>query len=250
VTRRLLILGGTADAAALARAAVARFGDALAVTTSLAGRIPPSQKLAGDVRIGGFGGADGIVGYLGDNGTDLVVDATHPFAAEISRHAEAACTRTGIPRLMLIRPPWQPKPGDEWIEVDGLDGAAAALPGIAQRAFLTTGPRGIGAFSGVRDVWFLVRTFEQPAEPLPLADHAVVVARPPFTVDGEVALLTEHRIDTLVSKQSGGPTDAKLAAARAVGARVVMVRRPEPPAGESVETVEAVLDWIAERISV
>jgi len=248
VTRRLLILGGTTEAAALARAAVARFGDALAVTTSLAGRIPPSQDLAGEVRVGGFGGADGIVEYLDDSGTDLVVDATHPLAAEISRHAEDACARTGTPRLMLIRPPWQPARGDDWMEVDGLDGAAAALPGIAQRVFLTTGPGGIGAFSHVQNVWFLVRTFEPPAIPLPLADHAVVVARPPFTVEGEVALLTEHRIDTVVSKQSGGPTDAKLAAARAVGARVIMVRRPEPPAGERAETVEAAVDWIAARL--
>jgi len=248
VTRRLLILGGTTEAAALARAAVARFGEALAVTTSLAGRIPPSQNLAGEVRVGGFGGADGIVEYLEDSGTDLVVDATHPFAAEISRHAEAACVRTGIPRLMLIRPPWQPESGDDWIEVDGLDGAATALPGIARRVFLATGPGGIGAFSQVQNVWFLVRTFERPTGALPLNDHAVVVARPPFTVEGEVALLTDHRIDTLVSKQSGGPTDAKLAAARAVGVRVIMVRRPEPPDGESVETVEDALDWIAARL--
>lgn len=246
--RRLLILGGTTEAAALARAAVARFGDALAVTTSLAGRIPPSQNLAGEVRVGGFGGADGIIKYLGDSGTNLVIDATHPFAAEISRQAEDACVRTGTSRLMLIRPPWQPAPGDDWIEVNGLDGAAAALPGISHRVFLTTGPGGIDAFSSVSDVWFLVRTFEPPTAALPLNDHAVVVARPPFTVEDEMALLTEHRIDTIVSKQSGGPTDAKLAAARSVGARVVMVRRPEPPVGESVETVEAALDWIDARV--
>jgi precorrin-6A/cobalt-precorrin-6A reductase len=167
----------------------------------------------------------------------------------ISANAAAASATAGVPRLMLIRPPWRPEPGDRWLEVDSLAAAAEALPGIARRAFLTVGSGGIDAFRDVAGVRFLVRLFQPPSGPLPLADYDVVVCRPPYTVDGERALLTEHRIDTLVSKQSGGPTEAKLAAARETGATVVMVRRPAAPPGERVETVEEALDWIRRAIS-
>jgi precorrin-6A/cobalt-precorrin-6A reductase len=149
---------------------------------------------------------------------------------------------------MVIRPPWKPEPGDRWLEVDTLAAAAETLPSIARRALLTVGSGGVDAFESVIGVWFLVRLFAPPAGPLPLADHHVVVGRPPFTFEGETALFGEHRIDTLVCKQSGGPTDAKLAAARAAGARVVMVRRPPLPPGERAETVDAALAWIRPRI--
>jgi precorrin-6A/cobalt-precorrin-6A reductase len=249
MAERLLILGGTAEAAGLARRTVEAFGDRLEVTTSLAGRLDPPRGLAGRVRVGGFGGAAGIVEALRELRIDLVVDATHPFAAMISANAAEACAVADVPRLMLIRPPWRPEPDDRWLEVDSLAAAAEALPGIARRAFLTVGSGGIEAFRTVAGVWFLVRLFEPPATPLPLADHHVVISRPPFNFEGEAALFGEHRIDTLVSKQSGGPTDAKLAAARATGARVVMVRRPAPPPGERVETVDAALVWIRRVIS-
>jgi precorrin-6A/cobalt-precorrin-6A reductase len=221
----------------------------LQVTTSLAGRLAPPRNLAGRVRIGGFGGVAGMVEALRDLRIDLVVDATHPFAAVISANAAEACTTAGVPRLMLIRPPWQPEPGDNWLEVDTLAAAAEALPDIARRAFLTVGSGGFGAFRAVAGVWFLVRLLAPPARSLPLADFHLVVDRPPFTIEGETALFAEHRIDTLVSKQSGGPTDAKLAVARETGAKVVMVRRPVPPPGERVETVEAALAWIRRTIS-
>jgi precorrin-6A/cobalt-precorrin-6A reductase len=249
MAERLLILGGTTEAAQLARRAVETFGDRLEVTTSLAGRLDPPRGLAGRVRSGGFGGVAGMVAALREQRFDLVVDATHPFAAVISANAAEACTAANVPRLMLIRPPWQPEPGDRWLEVDSLAAAAEGLPGIARRAFLTVGSGGIDAFRTVAGVRFLVRLFEPPARSLPLADYDVVVDRPPFTVEGERALFAEHRIDTLVCKQSGGPTDAKLAAARVAGARVVMVRRPAPPPGEQVESVEAALAWIRRVIS-
>jgi len=248
MAERLLILGGTTEAAALARRAVEVFSERLEVTTSLAGRLAPPRGLVGRVRIGGFGGTAGIVEALRELRIDLVVDATHPFAAVISANAAEACAVADVPRLMLIRPPWQPEPDDTWLEVNSLAAAAETLPDIARRAFLTVGSGGIEAFRAVAGVWFLVRLFEPPATPLPLADHDVLVDRPPFTVAGETALFTKHRIDTLISKQSGGPTDAKLAAARATGARVVMVRRPAPPPGERVETVDAALAWIKPRI--
>jgi precorrin-6A/cobalt-precorrin-6A reductase len=249
MAERLLILGGTTEAARLARQAVVAFGDRLQVTTSLAGRLAPPRGLAGRVRIGGFGGITGMVEALRDLRIDFVVDATHPFAAVISTTAEQVCSTASVPRLMLIRPPWQPEPGDNWLEVDSLATAAEVLPGLAQRAFLTVGSGGIDAFRAVTGVRFLVRLFEPPAGPLPLSDYDIVIGRPPFTVEGERELMAEHRIDALVSKQSGGPTDAKLAAARETGVKVVLVRRPAPPPGERVETVEEALAWVRRRIS-
>ena len=249
MAERLLILGGTTEAAQLARRAVETFGERLEVTTSLAGRLDPPRGLAGRVRVGGFGGVAGMAETLRDLRIDLVVDATHPFAAVISANAAEACETANVPRLMLIRPPWQPEPGDNWLEVDSLAAAAEALPGIARRAFLTVGSGGIDAFRAVAGVWMLVRLFEPPARSLKLAASRLVIDRPPYTVEGEKALFAEHRIDTLVSKQSGGPTDAKLAAARETGATVIMVRRPAAPSGERVETVEAAVAWIRRTIS-
>lgn len=248
MTERLLILGGTTEAAQLASLAVETFGERLEVITSLAGRLAHPRELAGEVRVGGFGGITGIVETLHHRRIDLVIDATHPFAAVISANATEACATAGIPRLMVIRPPWKPEPGDHWLEVDTLAAAAEALPSIARHAFLAVGSGGVDAFESVAGVWFLVRLFAPPVEALPLADHHVVVGRPPFTLEGETALFGEHRIDTLVCKQSGGPTDAKLTAARTTGARVVMVRRPAPPPGERVETVDGALAWIKPRI--
>jgi precorrin-6A/cobalt-precorrin-6A reductase len=249
MAERLLILGGTTEAAALARLAVEAFGERLEVTSSLAGRFALPRELAGRVRVGGFGGVAGMAEALRELRIDLVVDATHPFAAVISANAAEACTAANVPRLMLIRPPWQPEPGDNWLEVDSLAAAAETLPGVAQRAFLTVGSGGIDAFQSVVGIRFLVRLFEPPARPLPLTDYDVVIGRPPFTVEGERKLMAEHRIDTLVCKQSGGPTDAKLAAARSTGATVVMVRRPSPPPGKRVESVDAALAWVRRRIS-
>ena len=246
---RLLILGGTTEAARLAAAAHERWPrDRLAVITSHAGRIAPLTPPAGALRVGGFGGAAGLAAYLRDAAIDALIDATHPFAAVISRNAAEACRETGIARLMLIRPAWQPGPSDRWTEVADMPAAAAALRRESRRVFLTTGPGALRAFSDLTDIWFLVRLFEPPARPLPLPAHAIVVARPPFTVASEAEILRAHRIDTLLSKNSGGPTEAKLAAACAAGLRVVMVARPAVPAGERVATVAAALDWLDARL--
>jgi precorrin-6A/cobalt-precorrin-6A reductase len=239
--RKLLILGGTTEAAELASAA---FEAGVDVITSLAGRLAPRRTIPGRTRIGGFGGVPGLVRYLEQEGVDAVIDATHPFAATMSAHACAACRQAGVPRLALVRPPWRPMPGDRWREVADLAEAAALLPHIARRAFLTTGPGGIEAFSAATSVWFLVRVFAAPATPLSLPRHAVIVERPPFTLASELALFRRHRIDTLVTKQSGGPTDAKLAAAREAGAEVIMVRRPPPPAGMGASSVAEALGWL------
>lgn len=243
MAKKVLILGGTAEAAELARRAVDTFGAQAQIITSLAGRTRARADLPGQVRVGGFGGAEGLIDYLEREAIDLVIDATHPFAAAISAHAADACARTGVPRLALVRPPWRLEPGAAWREVDDMRAAASALVG-AKRVFLTTGRGGLEAFAAVPDAWFLVRLMEAPEKPLPLPDHHVIVQRPPFTIDSEKTLMREHHIDTLVAKNSGGITEAKIAAARALGVRVVLIRRPPSPPGDAVETVDAALAWL------
>ena len=246
---RLLILGGTAEGRALATAAEARFGPALTVISALAGRTRAPLLPAGEVRIGGFGGAEGLAAYLRDERIGLLVDATHPFATQISAQACAAAAQAGTRRLALVRPPWRREPSDRWIEVDTVDDAAAAIPDGADRVFLTVGVRSLSPFAGRRECWFLVRLVDEPAEAIPLARHRLICARGPFTEADERALLEEHRIDCLVTRASGGEaTVAKLAAARALGLPVVMVRRPPPPPGAQAASVDDALAWIAERL--
>lgn len=175
----LLILGGTGEAAALAAAAVARFGAGLRVTTSIAGRTARPADIAGERRVGGFGGADGFAAYLAAAGVDLVIDATHPFAAQISAQARAACTIAGVPRLLLERPPWVRDPGDRWTEVDDVAAAAAALPRLGRRAFLTIGGRDLAAFAGLREMHFIIRLVEPPGTAPPLASYEVVLGAGP-----------------------------------------------------------------------
>lgn len=247
--RRLLILGGTGEAAALAQAASARFGDRLAVTTSLAGRTARPATVAGRVRVGGFGGAVGLAAYLEAEAIDLLVDATHPFAATISRNARLAAAAARVPRLMLARLPWRPVPGDRWVRVADIGAAAAAAATLGRRIFLTVGATELAAFAPYRDCYFLVRMVDPPAQALPLETFDLVIARGPFAVADERALLAQHRIDTLVCKASGGAaTEAKLTAAREAGLTVVMVDRPPPEPGEAVGSVQAVLEWLAGRM--
>jgi precorrin-6A/cobalt-precorrin-6A reductase len=244
--RRLLILGGTAEAAALARAAVARFGDALEVTTSLAGRTPAPRAVAGALRSGGFGGADGLASFLRQARIDLLVDATHPFAATVSRHARLAAAATGTDRLALLRPPWRPAPGDRWIEVPDMAQAAALVPQLGRVAFLTCGARALAAFASVRGVRFVVRLIAPPRA-LPI-EADLVIGRPPFTLDAERQVLQRHAIEVTVAKASGGIAAAKLEAAREAGLPVIMVARPPPEPGATVATTAEALAWIAARL--
>ncbi len=244
---RLLLLGGTREAADLAAAAAA--DPNLEVISSLAGRTRRPGPIAGTVRVGGFGGADGLAGYLRQAEIDLLVDATHPFAATMSRHAAAATVAAGVPRLTIVRPPWRAEPGDHWTTVADAAAAAAALAERARRAFLTVGRREIPAFAGLTEVWFLVRLIDPPEPPPALARHRIVVGRPPFAEGAEIALLVQHRIDTLVAKNSGGEwTYGKIAAARHLGLPVVMLRRPPPPSGETVTGVADALAWIERHL--
>ena len=250
---RLLILGGTGEAAALAREAVGLLGQRVEVVTSLAGRTRAPAPVAGTVRVGGFGGVEGLADYLVREAIDMVVDATHPFAATISANAGDACARARVPRLMLVRPRWRRRAGDRWIEVDDVAQAAAELGRRAGRALVTVGARELHHFAGLDGVFCLVRLIEPPAAPaaapLRLGDHAVIVGRGPFTVAAEKRLLTEHRIVVVVSKASGGKaTRAKITAARELGLPVIMVRRPPLPGGARVTSPAAALAWITDRL--
>lgn len=245
--KNLLILGGTSEAAdlALALSAVAD----LRVVTSLAGRTRAPRLLAGEVRTGGFGGVDGLRQFLRDRNINAVIDATHPFAAQMSTHAATACLEETIPRLGLVRPLWPRHDGDYWIEVADAEAAAAALPGVASRVFLSTGHRDLEAFAGLDDLWFLIRTVEPVDGRLPRQAH-FIQARGPFEEDAEVALFRNHQVDAVVTKASGGAaTYSKIAAARRLGLPVVMIRRPPPPAGPAVVTVQAAVAWLLRQIT-
>lgn len=220
------------------------------MVSALAGSTRAPLLPAGAVKIGGFGGAEGLAAWLKGERIDLLVDATHPFATRISESAASASSRAGIPRLVLARPPWHRRPSDRWIETPTVDAAAAALPAAARRVFLTVGARACAPFAGRDDLWFLVRLVDRPARPLPLACYHLICARGPFSGAAERALFIEHGIDCLVTRASGGTaTAAKLAAARALSLPVVMIRRPPPPPGARVSTVAAAVTWIGDRLA-
>ena len=247
---RILILGGTAEARALAAALAGRFGDEVAVTTSLAGRTLEPAPVAGGVRRGGFGGADGLARTLREAAVDIVVDATHPFAARISAHAATTCAAERVPLLTLARPAWQSAPGDDWRPVLDAHAAARLLPSVGSRVFLTIGRRDLVAFADLAATSFLVRLIEPPAAPVPLPQHELILARGPFAAADEAELMREHCIDVLVSKASGGDaTAAKLAAARDLSVPVILIERPpHQPAGPLVQSVSAAVEWIARAL--
>ncbi len=245
---RLLLLGGTAEASALARHLAGRAD--VAVTTSLAGRTTRPVLPPGRVRIGGFGGAEGLTAHLRAERVDLLVDATHPFAAVMRWHAATACDDVGIPRLRLERPGWTAQAGDRWRRVPSLGAAATVLGAGAWRAvLLTTGRGGLAAFAPASDGrrrW-VVRCVDPPAE-MPLVPATVVLGRGPFAHEGERALFAAHGIDVVVTKDSGGPA-AKLDVARERGVDVVVVDRPPSPEGERAATVEEALRWLDSQLA-
>ena len=241
---RILILGGTGEARELAAALVAADAD---VISSLAGRVSRPRLPDGPVRVGGFGGADGLAAFLRDEGITRLVDATHPFAATITANAARAATDAGVARLVLRRPGWEADPSWEGVaDIRAAAEAVARWPG--ERVFLTTGRRDLGAFAADDGHQFLVRTVDPPEGSVP-PRMTLVLDRGPYTVEGESALMREHRIGLLVTKDSGGPmTAAKLAAARDLGVRVVIVARPPLPPGSAVAaTVPEALRWLAGR---
>jgi precorrin-6A/cobalt-precorrin-6A reductase len=241
---KLLILGGSGEAAALARALAggARYDAVL----SLAGRTEQPVKLPVRVRRGGFGGAEGLARFLTEERIDRVIDATHPFAVQMKVHAIAAAREAGVPLVAIRRAPWVAKPGDIWTMVGSLTEAAAALGEVPKRVFLTTGRDELRPFVAAPQHFYLIRSVEAPARADLPPQAQLITARGPFVFEAERVLLEQQKIDVIVSKNSGGEaTKAKLEAARALGLPVIMVRRPElPDAPESVASVEEALAWL------
>jgi precorrin-6A/cobalt-precorrin-6A reductase len=237
---RVLLLGGTAEARALAKALHPR----IEIISSLAGRVPDPALPVGPVRIGGFGGVDGLRRWLYDERVDAVVDATHPFAATMTAHAAQVCAESQLPYLILARPAWDPATAIV-VESDRHAAEAVAQRGYS-RIFLTTGRSGVRAFVN-SEAWFLIRAVTEPDRAWMPRHHRLVLSRGPYHYDNELALLREHYIDALVTKNSGGDmTRAKLDAAAAVDIPVVMVARPPLPAGAStVGTVDEAAEWVA-----
>lgn len=236
--KNILILGGTTEARQLAGKLAARAG--LSVTLSLAGRTENPAAQGVPIRIGGFGGADGLAAYLQETITDLLIDATHPYAAQISANAAEAARRSDVPIVALRRPGWMPAEGDRWTLVDTVAGAVKALGSAPRHVFLALGRQEVTAFEAAPQHHYLIRSVD-PVEPrLGVPDATYLLARGPFLESDENALLRQHHIDVVVSKNSGGEaTYGKIAAARALGTEVVMIRRPALPEVASAETVEA-----------
>ena len=247
MVKRLLILGGTGDAARLAAQTVDIAG--LETITSIAGRTNQPSGVASEIRIGGFGGAAGLVEYLQMMNIDLVIDATHPFAAQISWNAAQAAETVGIPLLMIVRPAWARISLDDWIEVESIQAAVAAIPATVERIFLTIGRQQLAPFAILTDRWCLMRSIDPPSTDTPLPPGKMLLDRGPFSLAQERQLLQEHRIQAIVSKNSGGDaTYAKIIAARELGIPVVMVQRPMMPQGDKVGDVMGGIDWLSDRL--
>jgi precorrin-6A/cobalt-precorrin-6A reductase len=237
---RLLLLGGTSEARTLA----GRLHPEVEVISSLAGRVPNPALPVGEVRIGGFGGVAGLTRWLDGNTIDAVVDATHPYAATITAHAAEACVAQELPHVVLARPAWPQ--GDAIPAKNDADAVKAVRDNGFKRVFLTTGRSGVEVFKDV-DAWFLVRAVTAPDPRTLPRRHDLVLSRGPYRFDDEHALLAEHRIDCLVTKNSGGEmTKAKLDAAAALGISIVMIDRPPLPDGvEAVTTVDEAVAWVS-----
>ena len=239
----LLILGGTREASALAEA-VAQAG--LSATLSYAGRVARPRAQPIPHRVGGFGGPDGLADFLRVHGITHLVDATHPFAAQMSRNAVDAAARAGIPLAALTRPPWAPRPGDCWRRVADIAGAVAALAGPPRRVMLAVGRMHLAAFAAQPQHRYLLRLVDPPEGALPLPDAEVVVDRGPFTEAADRALMERNRVELVVAKNAGGDgARAKIDAARALGLPVLMIDRPALPPRTELATPQAVLDWVA-----
>jgi len=240
--KKILILGGTGDAVKLA-AKLADIPD-LEIISSLAGRTKQPSALVGQVRIGGFGGASGLANYLQENSIDLLIDATHPCAGQITTNGAIAARSTDTPHLMLVRPQWDKVSGDNWIEVPTVDAAAQAIPTSVKRVFITSGRQQLEPFlRRSPNTWYLIRCIDPPDLQLPHSQ--VLLDRGPFSLEQEHKLLREYQIEAIVSKNSGGvATYAKIIKARELGLPVIMVQRPVMPEGNKVNNIEEAIAWV------
>ncbi len=238
----VLLLGGTTEASALAQALA---GAGIPATLSYMGRVERPKPQPVPVRIGGFGGVPGLVAYLHEHAITHVVDATHPFAAQMSANAVAACAEAGVPLIALTRPAWQPGPGDDWQRVPDIAAAVAALDGPPRRVMLAIGRMHLAKFAAQPQHQYLLRLVDEPKEPAPLPRHVVVVDRGPFSAAADEALMREHGIELIVAKNAGGTGSvSKLQAARALSLPVLMIDRPALPPRHEVHAIPAVLAWL------
>ncbi|MEA5488315.1 MULTISPECIES: cobalt-precorrin-6A reductase [Pseudanabaena] len=243
--QKILILGGTGDAVKLA--AKLATNPKLEVISSLAGRTKKPAALVGQVRIGGFGGAEGLARYIQDYSIDVLIDATHPCAGQITINGAIASHSVNIPYLMLTRPQWKKINGDNWIEVESVEAAARSIPESVNRVFITSGRQQLEPFlqrSHISPhIWYLMRSIDPPELELP--NSKVLLDRGPFSLEQERQLLRDYRIQAIVSKNSGGnATYAKIVAARELGIPIIMVQRPAMPEGEKVTSIEAAIAWL------
>lgn len=242
MTCNLLVLGGTTEGTGLGRA-LAEAG--LNGTISMAGRVANPAAQALPLRIGGFGGVEGLAHYLAEARITHVIDATHPFAAQMSANAVAACARAEVPLIALTRAPWQAEEGDRWIHVPDIAGAVQALAGPRQRVMLAVGRMHLADFADQPQHHYLLRLVDPP-EARPLPDCTVVVDRGPFALDGDIALMQQHGIELVVSKNSGGAgAYAKIEAARRLGLPVLMIDRPQVPPRQETHEIAQVIEWLA-----
>ncbi|MEM9147327.1 MAG: cobalt-precorrin-6A reductase [Pseudomonadota bacterium] len=243
MTPNLLILGGTTEAARLCQRL---HEERIQGTVSLAGRVERPRDLPLRTRIGGFGGAAGLADYLRDQSISHLVDATHPFATQMSASAVEASQQTGVPLIALTRPPWTAQPGDRWTRVSGIEGAVQTLVGTPKRVMLAIGRQNLEPFAEQPQHFYLLRTVDPLLKPPAFPNHHAIVARGPFDVEEDLALMRAQAINTVVSKNAGGAAAyPKIAAARRLGLPVIMIDRPKGPPRRDVHTTEAVLDWIA-----
>ena len=238
----VLVLGGTTEASALAGELAAR---TIPATLSYAGRVANPRTQPVPVRVGGFGGVQGLAHYVRDTGVTHLVDATHPFAATMSANAVHAAGLAGVPLIALTRPAWRPVFGDRWHTVADVEAAVLALAGPARRVFLATGRLHVQAFAAQPQHHYLLRFVDAPAVPPALPHHTLIVDRGPFDAAGDERLLRAHAIDVVVAKNAGGTgAEAKLIAARALGLPVILIDRPAIPARREVYSVADVLRWL------
>ncbi len=243
----LLILGGTLEAFELAeRLVVEGWEQRFRVLTSLRGSTRNPRVPSGEHRIGGFGGIPGLEAFLQTENVAFVIDATHPFAEQISNHAFLACKGSGIPLIRLERPAWQPELGDDWIMLADLKSAASWLLKHPQRVLLTSGHKGLDVFRGCHDSFFLIRTVEPALLTEAFSPAENLIVRGPFNVEAEIELMRSRSISLVVSKNSGGSSSRpKLLAARKLSISVIMIDRPEKPDVSKTEKIEQVMEWLS-----
>ncbi|QYA15393.1 cobalt-precorrin-6A reductase [Rhizobium sp. AB2/73] len=245
---RILILGGTTEARALAAALAPRTD--LDIVLSLAGRTADPAPQPVPVRSGGFGGAEGLARYVSDEKIDLVIDATHPFAARISANAAQAAAQCAVTAFALRRPAWVPVEGDDWLSVHSVSQAIAALGDVPLRVFLATGRQEAHYANAAPQHHYWVRSVDPVEPPLTVPDVSYIHSRGPFRLEDELEMLQRHGIEVVVAKNSGGDaTYGKIEAARRLGIKVIMVERAETAGLPVVETVDAALDRIDHFVS-